>query len=138
MSEQPLTVGDLKENPKLKNKTLDDIIQMWNANLDTYSTDFKKYAIQIQQKDLQLLENSIQISNLFSDLESLTNLEKEISSNLDFIEAQQQELDTILDSYSSKLDFTPVSAADKDREQAYLVAEQLNAQLDDMQVLAPN
>jgi nuclear pore complex protein Nup62 len=117
---------------KLKNKTLDDIISMWNSNLDTRSNEFKKYSNEIAQKDLQIIENSLKISKLVVELEKLAELETEINSNLDYIEAQQQELDALINQYS--LDIPTASTTfDKDREHAYLVSEHLNTCLDDMQ-----
>lgn len=69
-------------------------------------------------------------------------MQKEIDQSLEYIEAQQTELDTALDSYHSQIKALVegsqgqarlrVTPADEEREKAYTLAENLNCQLDDM------
>jgi len=75
--------------------------------------------------------------------ENVTKVEvtqREIDQNLSYINAQQEELNLILDNYEKQIKDIfdesnlqqPMQAADEQREKAYGLAESLNCQLDDV------
>ena len=67
-------------------------------------------------------------------------LQKEVDQNLEYINAQQEELNQILDGYEKQIRDVfdgsavqqPLQLVDVQREKAYGLAETLNAQLDDV------
>ncbi|KAL2915217.1 FG-nucleoporin nsp1 [Polyrhizophydium stewartii] len=135
----PPTVGGI---PLLKNKTLEEILNKWSTDLESYTQEFRSQATELQKWDRTILENGATISRLYEELQSTESLQREIDQNLEYIEAQQNELDSTLDSYhaqikalfqseaqSTHLRTTP---ADEERERAYTLAENLNKQLDEM------
>ncbi|KAH9244686.1 hypothetical protein BASA81_017896 [Batrachochytrium salamandrivorans] len=112
--------------PLLKNKTLEDILNKWTSDLEVYTQEFRSQATELQKWDRTILENGA----------------TEIDQNLEYIEAQQNELEATLDSYQAQVlalsqsdaqatQFRS-SPADNEREKAYTLAENLNKQLDDM------
>jgi nuclear pore complex protein Nup62 len=75
--------------------------------------------------------------------ENVTKVEvtqREIDQNLEYINTQQEELNSILDTYEKQIKEVfdesnlqqPMQPADIQREKAYGLAESLNAQLDDV------
>jgi nuclear pore complex protein Nup62 len=66
--------------------------------------------------------------------------QREIDQNLSYINAQQEELNAILDNYERQIKEVfdesnlqqPMQPADAQREKAYGLAESLNVQLDDV------
>ncbi|KAJ3377560.1 FG-nucleoporin nsp1 [Lobulomyces angularis] len=133
----------------LKNKTMQDILNKWTNDLETNTREFHKLAEDIKHWDRILLENGYLISNLFNEISTVEKFQVEIESELEYIESEQQELDLNLKNYEEKVreiyqanlqattdtnqgttfKMTPV---DEEREKNYLVAENINKQLDDM------
>ncbi|KAL3897250.1 MAG: hypothetical protein SGCHY_003545 [Lobulomycetales sp.] len=123
----------------LKNKNMQDILNRWNHDLDNYTKEFHKLAVQVSVQDRQLLENGFNISKLFQEIKSVQDLSGEIDASLEYIESQQLELSKTLDSYEASLRETYESAnnaalnpVDSEREYTYDLAENLNRQLDEM------
>ncbi|KAJ3368554.1 hypothetical protein HDU91_000466 [Kappamyces sp. JEL0680] len=147
---QPPAVGSISI---LKNKTLEDMINKWSSELDTYTREFHRQAIQVQKWDHALVSNGALITQLFNELQEVEGYEREIEQNLEYIEAQQAELENSLETFSTQIQSiisqdqsNPNSRfrwvlcgrnirstpADEDREKAYTLAEHLNTKLDDM------
>ncbi|RKO89383.1 Nsp1-like C-terminal region-domain-containing protein, partial [Blyttiomyces helicus] len=122
---------------------MEDILNKWKTQLDTYTKEFHKQALEVRRWDYAILENGAKISRLCEQLQSAENIQKEIDQSFDLIEAQQNELDTTLDNYTKEIkqliEGGPDgqgrlrgSSADEEREKAYAIAENLNQQLDDL------
>ncbi|EGF82841.1 hypothetical protein BATDEDRAFT_86302 [Batrachochytrium dendrobatidis JAM81] len=128
--------------PLLKNKTLEDILNKWNTDLESYTQNFRSQATELQKWDRIILENGATISMLYNELQVTETAQKEIDQNLEYIEAQQNELDATLDNYQAQIlalsqndaqaAHFRTTPADEEREKAYTLAENLNKQLDDM------
>ena len=81
---------------------------------------------------------------MYKELESVEGNQREIEQNLEYIDAQQTELESSLQTFTQQLDtllekdvqkfyqLIRGQPADEDREKAYLLAETLNAKLDEM------
>lgn len=121
---------------------MEDILNKWTTELNHYHTEFQKIAVNVSKWDQMVIQNGAQILNLNSQIEDTEKIQKEIDTNLEYIENQQTELSSILDEYENKV--RPLvdgpsndprgrlNPADEERESAYNTAENLNKQLDDL------
>ena len=121
----------------LKNKTMEDVINKWSADLDKYSQDFQKQARQISTWDQSLLTSGDQISRLYAATVEAEQSSGKIDQALNYIENQQDELSQLLESYESQVrDITTDAGlnqpADQERESAYQQAEALIRDLEAM------
>ena len=48
----------------LKNKTLEQIVTKWKGDLDIYSKEFHRLAVEISNRDMIILENGYQVKYL--------------------------------------------------------------------------
>ncbi|KAJ1547658.1 FG-nucleoporin nsp1, partial [Nowakowskiella sp. JEL0078] len=87
----------------LKNKTMEDILNKWTGDLDMYSKEFHRVAVQVAQWDEVLVRNGDQISDLNNELQETEKIQKAIEQNLEYVEGQQTELDNLLTSFESQL-----------------------------------
>lgn len=125
----------------LRGKTLDEIVNTWQAELDERTREFTSVAGEVREWDRVLRDNGEQISQLYNSVLPLSPLQTSITTSLDYVEAQQKDLAAILDSYEAQIgDLVDqagtgagrggVGAAEKEREQAYALANQLSGSLD--------
>lgn len=87
----------------LKNKSISDIANKWNNELEIYLKEFQKQASQLSKWDESLRDNGTLISSLYKDLERVEALEVDLNQDLDYIESQQNELETLLEGYSTHI-----------------------------------
>jgi len=121
---------------------MEDILNKWTTELNHYHTEFQKIAVNVGKWDQMIIQNGAQIYNLNSQIEETEKIQKEIDTNLEYIENQQTELSSILSEYEKKIiplvdnsNNDPrgkLNPADEERESAYNTAENLNKQLDDL------
>lgn len=124
----------------LKNKSMEEILNLWTKELEKQTKDFHQQANQVAKWDQQLIENGNKISQLHDNVTKVEVTQREIDQNLEYINSQQEELNTILDSYEKQIKEVfdesnlqqPMQPADLQREKAYGLAENLNSQLDDV------
>ncbi|KAG0321171.1 FG-nucleoporin nsp1, partial [Dissophora globulifera] len=129
----------------LRNKSMDEIVQQWSKQLEEHTKAFREQAKKISEWDGKLFKNGDQISKLYQTTVKTEETQRTIDQNLDYIDAQQQELSGILDLYEEQVqklfekDATTAGVnasglrpVDEQREQTYSLAENLNKQLDDM------
>nr|ODN93966.1 hypothetical protein L203_00134 [Cryptococcus depauperatus CBS 7841] len=125
----------------LKGKTLEDIVEGWNKDLEEQVEEFERQAGEIREWDKILVRNGNQITALRQQVFEAQQTQAAVDEPLNYFEAQQQQLESTLDVYEkeySKMsnDKTrPLAAkvpADLEREKAYSLAEDLNRQLDDI------
>lgn len=136
----------------LKGLTLEEILNRWSADLDERVRSFVNLSAEVKNWDNLLIRNGEEISALYNNLQALDPVSKTVDESLDYIENQQKEMNSVLDGYESMLDEmlqgrstgpnpstyggpsvgSGGSDANSERERAYLLAEELNNQLDDL------
>jgi len=122
----------------LKNKSFEEIINMWSQELEDQTINFRKQALEIFKWDRVLVENSDRIMSLQGNVTQVENSQKKLSDSLDTISRQQEELHQLLTSLELEVDkiyaqrdgeMTPV---DYERESGYALADNINGELDQM------
>jgi nuclear pore complex protein Nup62 len=125
----------------LRGKTLEDIVETWGKDLDTQVKEFERQAGEVREWDKVLVRNGNQITTLHRRVLEAQANQTTLDRNLDYIESQQKGLDDLLTHYEREIasfvdkDTKPLAAkmpADREREKAYALAEDLNKQLDDI------
>ncbi|KAL1918902.1 uncharacterized protein VTP21DRAFT_2283 [Calcarisporiella thermophila] len=126
----------------LKDKSMEEILNRWSAELDSCVREFHKQAVDVAEWDRILIENGSQITKLYNETLQAEATQTQIDQSLEYIESQQRELSNVLDTYERQVHemFEAGNAtttdgmqrADEEREKAYHLAESLNKQLDDM------
>ncbi|KAI9314066.1 Nsp1-like C-terminal region-domain-containing protein, partial [Dichotomocladium elegans] len=119
---------------------MEDILNMWTKDLEKSTREFHKQAALVAEWDKKLIDNGQKISKLHEEVTQVELLQKEVEENLDFVNAQQEELNMILDTYEKQIKDVfdqsnmqqPLHLVDVQREKAYGLAETLNSQLDDV------
>lgn len=127
--------------PRLKNKTMDEIITRWATDLSKYQKEFKDQASKVAEWDRMLVENGERIQKLYSSTYEAERASNEIERQLSNVESQQDELTAWLDNYEKDLNelfakqigtSDQVAGPDQERERTYKLAEKLTDRLDDM------
>lgn len=121
---------------------MEDIVKMWQDELDASIKEFSLQAGEVAAWDRVLLKGADEISKLVTQVSQAEERHTGIEQTLDHVEQQQAELNALLDAYEAQRKDLLQSAgaqprgdvgtADVEREKAYSLAESLNAQLDDM------
>lgn len=127
--------------PRLKNKTMDEIITRWATDLAKYQKEFKEQASKVAEWDRMLVDNGEKIQKLYSGTHEAERASNEIERQLSNVESQQEELTSWLDRYEQDLNelfsksigtSEQVAGPDQEREKTYQLAEKLTDRLDDM------
>ena len=115
---------------------------MWQSDLDVSVKEFSRQAGEVAAWDRVLLKGGDEISRLVTNISQAEERQRNIDQTLDYVEQQQTELNALLDQYESQREEILASAGvrsgvdvgvtDVEREKTYTLAENLNAQLDDM------
>jgi hypothetical protein len=92
--------GGLKS---LKGKTIEDILNKWQQDLDQCTKDFHRQAVEVQGWDRVLIENGHAISKLYKSVGKVDETQNQIEQTLEYIESQQQELGAVLDQYEMQI-----------------------------------
>lgn len=133
-------MGPSSQLPRLKNKTMDEIITRWATDLSKYQKEFKEQASKVAEWDRMLVDNGEKIQKLYSSTYEAERASHEIERQLQNVESQQEELTSWLDRYEADLNelfvkqigTSEVAGPDQEREQTYKLAEKLTDRLDDM------
>jgi nuclear pore complex protein Nup62 len=135
-------MGPPSELPRLKNKSMDEIITRWATDLSKYQKEFKTQASKVAEWDRVLVQNGEKIQKLFTSTFEAEKANNEIERQLSTVESQQDEIAAYLDKYEAEIDelsarqhtTTPGSMGgpDQERERTYKLAEKLTDRLDDM------
>ncbi|PFH61773.1 hypothetical protein XA68_16302 [Ophiocordyceps unilateralis] len=134
------TSGPTSQMPRLKNKTMEDIITRWASDLAKYQKDFKEQATVVSTWDRNLVNNGEKIQKLYLDTFEAERASHEIERQLAAVESQQDELEAWLDRYEAEVQDMFVkqvgpgeqlAGPDQERERTYKLAEKLTQQLDE-------
>ena len=126
----------------LRGKSMEDIVKMWQGELDASIKEFSQQAGEVAAYDRVLLKGGDEISRLVAQIAQAEERQSGIDQTLDYVEQQQTELNALLDTYEGQRSELlqasgahgrmDMGVADVEREKAYALAENLNTQLDDM------
>ncbi|CCX31220.1 Similar to Nuclear pore glycoprotein p62; acc. no. Q63850, partial [Pyronema omphalodes CBS 100304] len=120
---------------RLKNKSMEEIINRWTADLEKYKGEFLTQADEIKKWDTVLISNGDKLVNLLSETTEAEKTQARMDTVLQQLENEQEELGTALDYYESQIkDFFEaqfgstdgMQPADQEREKTYSLAEKLN------------
>lgn len=114
-------------------RLLEENVNQWKLELEEHEATFVNQATQVNAWDRLLLANGEKIGEL-SDLVDRVKLDQQrLDHELDFIAAQQGELQELLEPLERGIQATPGLSvqqhADLEREHTYHLAENVNAQL---------
>ncbi|WFD33149.1 FG-nucleoporin nsp1 [Malassezia sp. CBS 17886] len=132
----------------LRGKNMEEIVKMWQEELEASVKEFGRQAGEVAAWDRVLLRSGNDISKLVAQIGQAEERQSTVDQTLDYVEQQQAEMETMLDAYEAQRNEVlqtggaqgaaagarglDVGVADLEREKAYALAENLNAQLDDM------
>ena len=134
-------MGPPSQIPRLKNKTMDEIISRWASDLEKYQKEFKSQAQRVAKWDDMLVENGKKIQELYLNTYEAERASNEIDRQLQTVESQQDELSDWLDRYEREVEemFSKqlgqgeqLAGPDQERERTYRLAERLTDRLDEM------
>lgn len=120
----------------LKNKTLEEIISCWGDDLETLVNAFERQSVHVAHWDKRIVNNGEQIIALDSRVLQLEALQQEVESSLSYVNAQQAELEILLDNIERELpvptatnqvlasSYGSVSEASRERGRLYETAGQ--------------
>lgn len=134
-------MGPPSQLPRLKNKTMDEIITRWATDLQKYQKEFKDQATKVAAWDRLLVENGEKIQKLYLQTHEAEKASNEIDRQLQSVESHQAELESFLDRYEKEVDDMyskqiggneQLAGPDQERERTYKLAENLTDRLDEM------
>ncbi|KAI4706591.1 hypothetical protein J4E89_008658 [Alternaria sp. Ai002NY15] len=128
---------------RLKNKSMDEIITRWAADLSKYQKEFQSQAETVASWDRALVENSDKVRQLYSKTFQAERDAAEVERQLTMMEENQQELDSYLDRYEKEIDNLmkmhgvsgkneTLRGPDQERERTYKLAEKLQDRLNEL------
>lgn len=89
---------------RLKNKSMDDIINRWATDLSKYQKEFQQQAEKVSTWDRMLVENSEKIQKLYGSTLEAERATTEVERQLTAVEGDQEELSHWLDYYEKQVD----------------------------------
>ncbi|XP_049787053.1 nuclear pore glycoprotein p62 isoform X2 [Schistocerca cancellata] len=111
---------------------LEENINKWTLELEEQEKVFMNQVVQINAWDRMLISNAEKIVNLNSAVEQVKLEQQQLEHELDFIVAQQRELEECLVPLEKELENTITTGIDPERERTYDLAENLDSQLKQM------
>lgn len=127
----------------MKNKSMDEIITRWAADLSKYQKEFQSQAETVARWDRALVENSDKVKQLYSKTFQAERDAAEVEKQLTMMEENQAELDSYLDRYENEIDTMMknhgvggrsdgLKGPDQERERTYKLAEKLQDRLNEL------
>lgn len=102
---QPSLVGPRPSaQSRLRNKSVDEIITRWAADLTKYQKEFQKQAEKVATWDRMLVENSDKVQKLYGSTLEAEKATVEVERQLTSVEGDQTELEYWLDHYERQID----------------------------------
>ncbi|XP_018327171.1 nuclear pore glycoprotein p62-like isoform X2 [Agrilus planipennis] len=109
---------------------LEDAINKWTIDLEEQEKLFTNQAKQLNAWDCLLISNGEKVLQLNSNIEKVKQQQEQLDQELDFVLAQQNELESCIIPLEKELQDVPVQ--DIDRNETYQLAESLDSQLKQM------
>ncbi|KAJ1734115.1 FG-nucleoporin nsp1 [Coemansia biformis] len=132
-------------NAALRGKTLEEIAQMWTAELAAQTRAFHTQANTVGYWDRALVQQGKRITELYEATMGVESEQAALDQNLEHMEGQQGALQNLLDAYEGRVQdivrkttVRPAGGkgvamtADQERDHVYSSAERLNQQLDEL------
>ncbi|KAJ1994603.1 FG-nucleoporin nsp1 [Coemansia spiralis] len=132
-------------NAALRGKTLEEIAQMWTAELAAQTRAFHTQANTVSYWDRALVQQGKRITELYEATMAVEAEQAALDQSLEHMEGQQAALQNLLDAYEGRVQdivrkttTRPSNAkgvamtADEERDHVYSSAERLNMQLDEL------
>ncbi|PBK69887.1 hypothetical protein ARMSODRAFT_956694 [Armillaria solidipes] len=127
----------------LKGKTIEEIVNKWSTDLETHVREFNKFAGEVAVWDRALIENGNNLAALYGHVLAAEREQNEVNQSLDHIEQQQRDLAATLDAYEktaqeifggqgANLRSIDKGPADMERDKNYMLATDLQTNLDDL------
>ncbi|KAG8885874.1 FG-nucleoporin nsp1 [Tulasnella sp. 331] len=124
----------------LKGKTMEDIVNQWNTDLEAQAKEFQRLAGEVEVWDRVLNDNAKQISNVYAMVLQAETTQANVESSLDQIESQQKQVADSVEGFAKLMESPSVQeglgldigAADSEREKTYALATSLNTQMDEL------
>jgi len=117
------------------------IIQKWYKELSEDASVFEEQAQRVGIWDQQLRDNQTRLETMVDDVHRIMSAQADLKTSCDTIEAYQAELENDLNNLNSSLDAElddldtqEPTADDCERERTYLLAEELTATLNQMEL----
>ncbi|CAH1787484.1 unnamed protein product [Owenia fusiformis] len=119
--------------PSMNYRQLEETINKWNHDLEEQEKNFLQQATHVNAWDRLLIENGEKITTLNTDVERVKVDQQRLEHELDFILAQQKELEELLGPLEKSTEQLPAISyqqhADLEREHTYQLAENVDGQL---------
>lgn len=125
----------------LKNKSFEDIIAKWTSALSKSVDRFQEQAAETAKWDQILVDNGERIAEIYNEVTVAEQAQTRIDDVLSYVSRQQDDIDAILSQVESQT--SPSNSAgfvldnlqpiDKERYEAYGLAEKLNDKVDLLQ-----
>ncbi|GJQ66675.1 putative structural constituent of nuclear pore [Trypoxylus dichotomus] len=109
---------------------IEDSINKWTIYLEEEGKHYTDQAKQINAWDRLLITNGEKIMNLNKGIERVKQQQEQLDQELDFVLAQQKELDDLIDPLEKEIE--NIQVTDLDRHRTYQMAETLDTQLKQM------
>lgn len=127
----------------LRGKTIEEIVNKWSTDLETHVREFNKFAGEVAVWDRALIENGNNLAALYGHVLAAEREQSEVNQSLDHIEQQQRDLAATLDAYEktaqeifggqgANLRSIDKGPADTERDKNYMLATDLQTNLDDL------
>ena len=123
---------------RLKNKSMDEIITRWASDLSKYQKEFQTQAAKVSSWDRALVQNSNDISKLYSRTFQAERDTAEVQKQLSVVEGHQDELEQWLDRYEKEVDELMarqigqgegLQGPDQERERTYDLCHRLGSRI---------
>lgn len=124
------TTSSIPATGSLTFAQLEDSINKWTIDLEEQGKFFINQAKQLNAWDTLLISNGEKILNLNSSIERVKQQQSQLDQELDFVLAQQKELEELIVPLEKELVELPVT--DIDRNQMYQFSEIIDSQLKQM------
>ncbi|KAJ8925732.1 hypothetical protein NQ315_009580 [Exocentrus adspersus] len=124
------TTSTIPATGSLSFAQLEDSINKWTIDLEEQGKFFINQAKQLNAWDTLLISNGEKILNLNGSIERVKQQQQQLDQELDFVLAQQKELEELIAPLEKDLLELPVS--DIDRNQMYQFSEIIDSQLKQM------
>jgi nuclear pore complex protein Nup62 len=125
------------EDERIKNKTVGEILDLWNKDLEDHLISFNEQAREVKSWDDKLKDNTTKILKLQKGVQNVGKQQFSLDHQLNVIENQQKEFSESIAHIEAhfKQAATAGRAPDSDektREQAYALAAKIDEELNEM------